>query len=39
VNAVFGDGSVRQISYDIEQEVLNRLGHRSDGLDESRATE
>jgi prepilin-type processing-associated H-X9-DG protein len=39
VNAVFGDGSVRQISYDIEQEVLNRLGHRSDGLDDSGAAQ
>jgi prepilin-type N-terminal cleavage/methylation domain-containing protein/prepilin-type processing-associated H-X9-DG protein len=33
VNAVFGDGSVRQISYDIETEILNRLAHRSDGLE------
>jgi prepilin-type processing-associated H-X9-DG protein len=33
VNAVFGDGSVRQISYDIDREMLNRLAHRSDGLE------
>jgi prepilin-type N-terminal cleavage/methylation domain-containing protein/prepilin-type processing-associated H-X9-DG protein len=32
VNAVYGDGSVRQISYDVNQELLNQLGHRSDGL-------
>lgn len=31
-NAVFGDGSVRQISYEIEIETLNQLAHRSDGL-------
>jgi prepilin-type processing-associated H-X9-DG protein len=32
VNAVYGDGSVRQISYDINQEIINQLAHRSDGL-------
>jgi prepilin-type N-terminal cleavage/methylation domain-containing protein/prepilin-type processing-associated H-X9-DG protein len=31
VNAMFADGSVRFISYEIEAEMLNRLGHRSDG--------
>jgi prepilin-type N-terminal cleavage/methylation domain-containing protein/prepilin-type processing-associated H-X9-DG protein len=30
-NAVFGDGSVKALSYDIDLETLNRLGHRSDG--------
>jgi prepilin-type N-terminal cleavage/methylation domain-containing protein/prepilin-type processing-associated H-X9-DG protein len=33
VNAVFGDGSVRQISYDIDPETLNRLAHRADGFE------
>ncbi|MGD9632490.1 MAG: DUF1559 domain-containing protein [Pirellulales bacterium] len=31
VNAVFGDGTVRSVSYDIEPKVLNWLAHRSDG--------
>ena len=31
VNAVFGDGSVRTIRYDISPELFNRLGHRADG--------
>jgi prepilin-type N-terminal cleavage/methylation domain-containing protein len=31
VNAVFGDGTVRTVSYDIEPKVLNWLVHRSDG--------
>ena len=31
VNAVFGDGSVRTVSYDIEPAFLNMLVHRSDG--------
>ena len=31
VNAVFGDGSVTTISYDIDRETFNRLGHRHDG--------
>jgi prepilin-type N-terminal cleavage/methylation domain-containing protein/prepilin-type processing-associated H-X9-DG protein len=30
VNAVFGDGSVRSISYSIDQQTLNLLGHRAD---------
>jgi prepilin-type N-terminal cleavage/methylation domain-containing protein len=30
-NAVFADGSVQNLSYDIDIETLNRLGHRSDG--------
>jgi hypothetical protein len=28
---MFADGSVRMLSYDIEQIMLNRLGHREDG--------
>jgi len=32
VHAAFGDGSVRNISYDIDRELYNRLGHRSDGF-------
>jgi hypothetical protein len=31
MNAGFADGSVHAISYDIERELFNRLGHRSDG--------
>jgi prepilin-type N-terminal cleavage/methylation domain-containing protein/prepilin-type processing-associated H-X9-DG protein len=31
VNAVFADGSVHAISYDIDRETLNLLGNRSDG--------
>jgi hypothetical protein len=31
VNAVFGDGSVRSISYDIEWNILDDLGRRADG--------
>jgi prepilin-type N-terminal cleavage/methylation domain-containing protein len=31
VNAVFGDGTVRTVSYDIEPKVLNWLVHRADG--------
>lgn len=31
VNAVFGDGSVRAVSYDTDVVVLNWLTHRSDG--------
>jgi prepilin-type N-terminal cleavage/methylation domain-containing protein/prepilin-type processing-associated H-X9-DG protein len=30
INAVFADGSVHAMSYDIDQETFNRLGHRSD---------
>jgi len=30
MNTAFADGSVRTITYDVEQELLNRLGHRSD---------
>ncbi len=30
VHASFADGSVRSISYDINREILNYLGHRSD---------
>ncbi len=30
-NAVFADGSVRGLNYDIDLETLNRLGNRSDG--------
>jgi len=32
MNAVFADGSCRAITYDIPREVLNFLGHRSDGI-------
>jgi prepilin-type N-terminal cleavage/methylation domain-containing protein/prepilin-type processing-associated H-X9-DG protein len=31
MNALFADGSVTTISYDVDQETFNRLGHRSDG--------
>ncbi|MEX2138800.1 MAG: DUF1559 domain-containing protein [Pirellulales bacterium] len=31
MNAVFADGSTRPVAYDIPREVLNFLGHRSDG--------
>jgi prepilin-type processing-associated H-X9-DG protein len=31
VNAVFGDGSVHTINYDIDAILFNRLGNRSDG--------
>jgi prepilin-type N-terminal cleavage/methylation domain-containing protein/prepilin-type processing-associated H-X9-DG protein len=31
INAMFADGSVTGISYDIDRETFNRLGHRSDG--------
>jgi prepilin-type N-terminal cleavage/methylation domain-containing protein len=31
VNSMFADASVQFISYDINQEVFNRLGHRHDG--------
>jgi prepilin-type processing-associated H-X9-DG protein len=31
MNALFADGSVTRISYDIDREVFNRLGHRHDG--------
>ena len=31
MNAAFADASVHTISYDIDQELFNRLGHRSDG--------
>jgi prepilin-type N-terminal cleavage/methylation domain-containing protein/prepilin-type processing-associated H-X9-DG protein len=31
MNALFADGSVTRISFDIDLETLNRLGHRSDG--------
>ena len=31
VNAAFADGSVTTISYDIDRENFNRLGHRYDG--------
>ena len=31
INAVFGDNSVRTISYDIDREVFNKLGNRNDG--------
>ncbi|TWT85544.1 putative major pilin subunit [Posidoniimonas polymericola] len=30
-NAVFADGSVHSLNYDINQEVLNQLAHRQDG--------
>ena len=31
INAVFGDGSVRAISYGISATMFNRIGHRADG--------
>ncbi len=31
INSVFGDGSVRTISYDIDRNVFNYLGNRNDG--------
>ena len=31
-NAVFGDGSVHNISYSIDPQVFNSLGHRCDGM-------
>jgi prepilin-type N-terminal cleavage/methylation domain-containing protein/prepilin-type processing-associated H-X9-DG protein len=31
MNAGFADASVHSISYDIDRELFNRLGHRSDG--------
>ena len=31
LNALFGDGSVTGIGFDVDLETLNRLGHRSDG--------
>src|SRR5262249_52395103 len=31
INAVFGDNSVRTISYEIDRDVFNKLGNRSDG--------
>jgi prepilin-type N-terminal cleavage/methylation domain-containing protein/prepilin-type processing-associated H-X9-DG protein len=31
MNAVFADGSVHTISYEVNREMFNRLGHRSDG--------
>ena len=31
INAVFADGSVRTINYDVDRELFNLLGHRSDG--------
>jgi prepilin-type N-terminal cleavage/methylation domain-containing protein/prepilin-type processing-associated H-X9-DG protein len=31
VNALFADGSVAYLNYDINRENFNRLGHRSDG--------
>jgi hypothetical protein len=37
IHGLFGDGSVRSISYDIDRVTLNRLGNRDDGdmVDES----
>jgi prepilin-type processing-associated H-X9-DG protein len=32
INTVFGDGSVKFISYTVEQILFNRLGDRMDGL-------
>ncbi len=32
INAVFADGSVHTISFDISADMFNRLGHRADGL-------
>jgi len=31
INALFADGSVDSINYDIDVEVFNKLGHREDG--------
>ena len=31
MNAVFADGSVTGLSFDVDLETLNRLAHRSDG--------
>ncbi len=31
MNSVMGDGSVQRISYDVDQELFNRLGNRADG--------
>ena len=31
INAVFADGSVSFISYDVDLETFNRLGNRGDG--------
>ncbi len=31
INAVYADGSVHVINYDVDQETLNRLAHRFDG--------
>jgi prepilin-type processing-associated H-X9-DG protein len=31
INALFADGSVTTIGYDVDRETFNRLGHRSDG--------
>ena len=31
IHAVFADASIQDIGYDIDQELLNYLGHRSDG--------
>lgn len=31
MNAIYGDGSVQFISFDIDQETFNRMGHRHDG--------
>ena len=31
INAVFADGSVQTISYGVDQELFNLLGHREDG--------
>jgi prepilin-type N-terminal cleavage/methylation domain-containing protein/prepilin-type processing-associated H-X9-DG protein len=31
INALFADGSVHTVNYDIEQVLFNRLGHREDG--------
>jgi prepilin-type processing-associated H-X9-DG protein len=31
INAVFADGSVTFIRFDVDLETLNRLGHRADG--------
>jgi hypothetical protein len=32
LNCLFGDGSVRSISYTVDQIIFNRLGDRADGL-------